>query len=79
VSVIYCETCSHNIDTDFDSTHVEDCKWEADGQPECAWCGDDQPDVRVINPRWFPNKRGETFCSRGHREASGRALRRFLS
>ncbi len=36
MSVIRCETCDRNIDTDFDSNHVEDCKWEADGQPDEA-------------------------------------------
>ena len=34
MGVIRCETCERNIDLDFDSTHIEDCKWEADGQPE---------------------------------------------
>ena len=29
MSVVYCDTCCRNIDLDFDSTHVEDCLWEA--------------------------------------------------
>ena len=29
MSVIYCDTCDRQIDTDFDSSHLEDCLWEA--------------------------------------------------
>ncbi len=38
---------------------------------DCAWCGGEIFDA-------FPNRRGERFCSKNHRDASGRALRRFL-
>ena len=38
---------------------------------DCAWCGGEISDA-------FPNRREEWFCSKNHRDASGRALRRFL-
>lgn len=36
---------------------------------ECAWCGAPELTCR--------NRRGEAFCSKSHRAASGRGLRRF--
>ena len=44
--------------------------WE-ERRDDCAWCGGEIFDA-------FPNRRGERFCSKYHRDASGRALRRFL-
>lgn len=38
---------------------------------DCSWCGGEIFDA-------FLNRRGEWFCSKNHRDASGRALRRFL-
>jgi hypothetical protein len=38
---------------------------------DCAWCGGE-----IFEPH--PNKRGEVFCSKNHRTASNRALKRLL-
>lgn len=41
---------------------------------ECAWCGAEiGKDEKV-----YPNKRGEYFCSKTHRDSSNRALRRLI-
>ena len=42
--------------------------------PYCAWCGG-----QCDQPRPFPNRRGELFCSASHRSSSNRALKRLLS
>lgn len=46
---------------------------------ECAWCGAGEPDIRVLPIRWWPNRRGEVFCSPSHRRESNAALRCFLT
>jgi len=53
---------------------------EINEMSECAWCGADRPSVPPRcggDRRWFQNRRGETFCSRSHREESNAALRRL--
>jgi len=38
---------------------------------ECSWCG-----AEIIDGS-FPNRRGEIFCSKYHRQASNEALKRL--
>jgi hypothetical protein len=45
---------------------------DPDSPPNCAWCGG-----ACDQPRPFPNRRGEVFCSPSHRATSNAALRRF--
>lgn len=47
---------------------------------DCAWCGADIGEEMLAGTtdRPYPNRRGEVFCRRSHREASNRALREFL-
>jgi hypothetical protein len=45
---------------------------DTDQFQECAWCG-----AELIDEQ-FPNSRGETFCSKSHRDSSNRALKTFL-
>ncbi len=39
--------------------------------PDCAWCGGECEDEHR-------NRGGEIFCSKNHRSASNRALKRFV-
>lgn len=43
---------------------------------DCSWCGSDHTDHPKGRP--YRDKGGEPFCSKAHRDASTRALRRFL-
>lgn len=40
---------------------------------DCSWCGADLSDMTVIPT----STRGERFCSKSHRDASARAVRRI--
>ncbi len=40
---------------------------------DCAWCGGEVD----LAARLITSKRGELFCSRAHRDASARAVRRL--
>lgn len=42
---------------------------------ECSWCGGDHS----IGGRVWRSRRGESFCSRAHRDASGRAISALLA
>lgn len=47
---------------------------DADGEQECCWCG-----ALLRTGRSPMSRSGEIFCSRSHRDASTRALRRLTS
>lgn len=43
---------------------------------DCSWCGSDHTDRPDGKP--YRDRGGDPFCSKSHRDASTRALRRFL-
>jgi len=45
---------------------------ELEEEIECTWCGGECYTT-------YANRRNELFCSKNHRDASNRALKRFLS